>query len=697
MADRSELRKRQDKAVEEFIEGEVITCLDAHEAYSNRCDKWTKRFEALRSVQGLTYGDDPDTTPKLEPWEGSADVGLPLEAIILRSIIARFVKTIFTKPICTVAVRGNKPGLQTDSKTLGEYNEYTLEDEMGFERRFYDILMDVGLTGDGIGKLIEADEEYEWEEIYHTLIHPDTGEPVTDPNTANEFDAEEWPNGYPIEVPDDHQPEQDIVSGATPKVEQVTVTKKDKTYFGSKLIPVDPRDLVLPKDATDWDYDSLPFLGHKLKKTWHWLKAREGDVEDGGYDSEVIERLKPKNEEGGKVPTTFRIPLIEMWGKVDMPVATGGGDGKTKVREIIALYALETKELLGWIPNPYRGKRMFFHWQIMPMPHRARGKGIPEFAKGIRDLADSLFNNLSNRDTINAHPPFVYDEESGFDPDIHQFGPQEFWGVNDKTKLGRLDMGNSDEGRTEWAINFALTMLQRLFGVNDYDAQLNDKSKGNAGYRSIMAMIGEGNYSFDTMIALLQMTNKKFFEANIRMHAKMLREAGMQKKIFHVTGDSDNPFREIDAETLSLGWNFMPRGTSITNNQQYKQQQALGNLEVLSKTIFFDPNLSPTTLDNLRKVVQAYIDAADIKITLPDKGQLEQEQVQQKTKVAATLQRQQQLRQLQATAKYKKGTPQGKAAQAVLAKLAMSGQDLRQSPRQRSKKPQPGLKLRGTH
>ena len=29
---------------------------------------------------------------------------------------------------------------------------------------------------------------YEWEETYFALINPTTGEPITDPNTKNEFD-----------------------------------------------------------------------------------------------------------------------------------------------------------------------------------------------------------------------------------------------------------------------------------------------------------------------------------------------------------------------------------------------------------------------------------------------------------------------------------------------------------------------------
>ena len=664
---KTELRKKQDQAVKEFIEREVIPCLESHRSYEKKVDNWTKRFEAIRSIQGLSYGDDPDAYPKLEPWKYSSDVGVPLEAIIIRAIIARFVKTILTKPICNVGGRGGQD--KTDAKIVEEYNTYSLEDEMNFERQFYDVITDAGLTGDGIGKLIEADEDYEWDETYFTLLHPDTGEPIPDPGTKNEFD-EEWPNGYPIEVAEDFQPQPDIATGVVPEVREITVTKKDKTYFGTKLIPVDPKDLVLPDGADTWDYDELPWIAHKFEKNWHWLKAREGNPDEGGYEN--VEEIKPADDQQGKVSTVKKNKLLEVRGRVDLP---NGSEGKNRVREIIALYEREKGELLGWIANPYKGKRMIFHWQIMPMPHRARGKSIPEFARGIRDLVDSLFNNLVNRDTINAHPPFIYDELSGFDPEIHTFGPNEFWGVNDKTKLGRMEMGNYSEARTQWVIEFTLGILQKLFGVTDYTTGTSSGVLENKTARGIMAIIGEGNFSFDTMIALLQMTNKKFFEANIQMHAKMMKDAGMEQKVFYVTESQENPFRKIAQSSLALKWNFIPRGTSVSNNIYRKRQDAQESYGLLSKNPFFSAELSPTTLNNLKEITQNLLDAYELKtVKLPDFQTLTQEMIKMKAAVQQEIMKKQQLEQLKKTAKFKKGTPEGVAAQRVLQDIEMGGQ-----------------------
>lgn len=671
MSNKTALRKKRDLEVKNWIEQEVMVHKDAHKAYSRKVDNFTKRFDAVRSIQGLDYGDDPDKFPKLEPWKWSSDVGVPIEAITIRAIIARFVKTIFTKPLCNITGRGHSD--KKDAKTVQEYNECTLQDEMNFERVFYDILMDTGLTGDGYGKLIEADEEYEWEETYFTLIQPGTdNEPVIDPENVNEYD-EEWPNGYPLEVDENFQPTPDVTTGLVPEVKEITITKTDKIYFGTKLIPVNPKDLILPEDAEDYDLDELPFVGHLMKKNWHKLKAKVGDVEDGGYDEDAVNKIKP-NAKSDKVSTIPKIQLIEVRGEVELSESVDGD--KKRVREVIALYAIKDGELLGWIFNPYKGKRQIYHWQIMPMPHRSRGKGIPEFARGIRDLVDSLLNNMVNRDTINSHAPFIYDEESGFDPEIHEFGPNEFWGVSDQTKLGRLEMGNYSEARSQWVIDFVMGLLQRLFGVNDQNLGIADPSNKTA--RGIMALIGEGNFSFDTMIALLNMTNKKFFEGNILMHAKMMRDAGMEDKVFYVTEEEENPFRKISRKTLSFKWNFIPRGTSINDNIYRKKQDAQEAYAVFQKNLFFSPELSPTTLNNLREVTQNLVDAYQLKgVTLPDAEKLQQEQIKQKAMVEEEIRKKQQLDQLKTVAKHKKGTPEGEAAKQVIADIELSQQDER--------------------
>lgn len=662
-------RQKANEAIKEFIETEVLPQIEAQKGFETKVDNWTKRFEAIRSIQGLDYGDDPDANPKLEPWRFAADCGVPLEAITLRAIIARFVKTIFTKPICNVSPRG-KSDRQT-SKIVQEYNEYTLEDEMNYERNFYDIMMDVGLTGDGWGKLVEINDDYEWDETYFTLINSVSGEPVIDPETKVEGD-DEWPEGYPVEVNEEFQPLPDPITGSTPEVKEVTVTKKVKKYFGTKIIPVDPKDLILPDGCDTYEVDDMPWIGHRFKKNWYWLKDREGKPEDGGYEN--IDILKPAPQ-GDSVSTVDRIGLIEVWGSVDIE----NSEGKKKPREIIALYALEKAELLGWIPNPYKGQRMLFHWQIMPMPHRARGKSIPEFARGLRDLIDSLFNNMINRDTINSHPPFVYDEESGFDPEIHSFGPAEFWGVNDKSKLGRLDMGNIQEFRSQWIIEFALGLLQKLFGVTDYTLGSESNIASNKTARGIMAIIGEGNFSFDTMIALLQMTNKKFFEANIKMHAKMMKEYSMEKKVFYVTEEEDNPYREIALNALSLNWNFIPRGTSVNVNVYRRKEDAKESYAILAKNPLFSA-MTPTTMNNMRELTQNLVDAFDLKtINLPTQEQIAQEMLKLKADAIQEIIKRQKLDQLKKVAKFKKGTPEGNAAQKVLTDIEMGAQPTEQS------------------
>ena len=82
-----ELRKKQSEIIKDFIEREVLKNEEQHNEYSRVLTNWEKRFEAARSIQGLSYGDDPDKYPKLEPWKYSSDVGIPIEAITVRAIV----------------------------------------------------------------------------------------------------------------------------------------------------------------------------------------------------------------------------------------------------------------------------------------------------------------------------------------------------------------------------------------------------------------------------------------------------------------------------------------------------------------------------------------------------------------------------------------------------------------------------------
>jgi hypothetical protein len=178
------------------------------------------------------------------------------------------------------------------------------------------------------------------------------------------------------------------------------------------------------------------------------------------------------------------------------------------------------------------------------------------------------------------------------------------------------------------------------------------------------------------MISLLQLTNKKFFEANIRMHAKMMKEYGMEEKVFYVTEEKQNPYRKIASSLLSLNWNFIPRGTSLEANAYKKKSDARERYAILSKNFFFQPQVSPTALNNLRELTQDLIDAEGIKtIKLPNQQELAQEMIKQKAAIQQEIMKKQQLEQLKKTAKFKKGTPEGNAAQKVLDDIEMSGQN----------------------
>ena len=58
---------------------------------------------------------------------------------------------------------------------------------------------------------------------------------------------------------------------------------------------------------------------------------------------------------------------------------------------------------------------MIFHWQIMPMPHKTRGKSIPEFARGLRDLETTMSDVWKGKsDYLRKHAPSFLEKFSAY-------------------------------------------------------------------------------------------------------------------------------------------------------------------------------------------------------------------------------------------------------------------------------------------
>ena len=68
----------------------VLKCgTDSKEAYRQRfknLDEWQKRFDCLRSTGSL------DNDVKTTPWLGAANVGMPLDATVIYTLVSRGVR-----------------------------------------------------------------------------------------------------------------------------------------------------------------------------------------------------------------------------------------------------------------------------------------------------------------------------------------------------------------------------------------------------------------------------------------------------------------------------------------------------------------------------------------------------------------------------------------------------------------------------
>jgi len=631
-------RKDVNDRLRAYFSGTLKNWVEEADGKIKKIDMWTKRFMAARSIAGLEgYGDNAGVRPKDQPFAGCADIGMPIEAITIRAIVGRFIKAIFTTPICHVTGRGNSD--RNNAKVVQEYNEYSLSEEMQFQRKYYNSIMNTCLDGDSYRKIIEHDEDYEYEEEYLTLVDPATKKPVLD----NE--------GYPVEVMEETPINQDPATGIIHEKQKVVTYKSEKKYFGTDCVIIPCKHIIIPPDEPEWDIQELSGIGHRFWKPFYWLKDREGKPSEGGYEN--VDQLKQyARPEDSTSPTSDfdpnkRIMLIEWRGKFEVI------KGKSP-REIIALYAPEEDVLLGWIENPYKGERHIYHDQIMPLPNQHHGIGIPQFAWSLRNLIDALVNQSVDRNTLDMHSPILYDEESTFDPDLYQIGLNEFWPTPRNAILGRLQQNNRSEEYTKWLIEFTLSMIQKLFGVNDYTLGAESNIASNKTARGILAIIGEGNISFAQMITLLQLENAKFFRGNILMTAKMLKDSGMEKKVFYVTEETENPYRDISQNTLSVKYNFIPRGTANDINQEvkYTKNMELYNVFLKTRNPFFDPQFAPESAENLKVLTENILDSAGIKgVNLPSFEQLVQSMKNLQVKAIQEVQQQQMQAQAQQRAK----------------------------------------------
>lgn len=559
------------KSLKEF----VLKCgTDSKEAYKGRfkmLDESQKRFDCLRSTGSL------DNDVKSTPWIGAANVGMPLDATVIYTLVSRLIKAEFgVDPSINV-----RPYDLPYSPHIQRYINWQCYTEM--DLFIQKILWYQGMAVDG-DKIIKTviDKDEVWFDDDSIVFLNAQDEPYISKET-----------GAPLEAEDEDQPAiYDPESMQEYKPQKATLAKSRITYYGPRAISIPAKHFFVPQNADTIDPSKVEWCLHEFWRPYGWLHQKSEQNPDM-FDRDVVRKLRKDKdksramEEDNKMKTfgidlktkTKMFKFHEWHGRWE--------DERGNTHELVALAAPEQKEFLGYIPNRFffrSGRRQFVHYTLFPQDGKFWGRGVPEILRGIRSMLDTLFNTGLDRSALYNNPPLLYAlKQSGFDPSEHKFGPGKSWGL---LKLGD-DMIRTLQFPTSGVTNeleyqqILYSVVQRLFGITDF-------SMGGAGQKGIggtiagatsktasgvSSLIQESNIRFDVFIRLVQQWSNPELAMQIFKHFSMNRYSIMDARDqLNKPKDIFDPIMKLTEDELNKNFEYTFPGNTGTINPIIEQQ-----------------------------------------------------------------------------------------------------------------------------
>jgi hypothetical protein len=543
-----------------FVKGLTDDSLNDREQkkFDEELENLEKRFEAMRSVRGLDYKD----LPKTSPWPGCSDIGIPIEAITIQSIVARTDRTEFERlPLTHVTPVG-----PSDVATAPKVEAFLDWQKLNLMRVRIPKLMATraALTLGSYFFKVVFEEKYVWdEEDVYGLRDPDTGEVMKDEGGR----IVQWD-------PEGEQPLNDSLKPY--QIVPLAETYKKDTYRGPVLYGRHPKNILWSKDETSYDPADWDWWADLYERSVEWLDTKGREQ---GYINvdQIIAKLQLRAfESGAKIDRKRMVKLREWHGEYDVA-------GNGKMRCVTAIIAPEYNVFLGWEKDKVKqktGEPNLIHRCPIPMEGRVLGQSIPRFIKGLRDAIDGIFNSMLDQASRKNNPPIIYAHGSGFDPGKHNFGYR-FWPEKTPGTLRELAMAHNDNIEVQ-KIQLLMELVQRLFGVSD--STLGADNPKNQTYGGITTLLAEGNVNIDMLIQTMNESNIRLDELIISLNAIYIRrdeegqgiplEFPLIDDYSSVMEDPDNPFATITEEELLGRYNFMPTGASLTINTRSIREEA---------------------------------------------------------------------------------------------------------------------------
>ncbi len=620
------ITNREDE-LRDFIIREVEESIAYQQPRIEQVKEYTKRYEAKRSISGLLgWGDDPKKNPKDSPWDGCADVGIPIDAFTIEGLLPRFLKVCYgSKPI--VWVRGTAQSDIPKAPIVQEALNYQLTRMIKIYRRMKLIFKTVTMEGDGFAKCVWEKQTRPFNRIVHYLQNPMDGKLILNPET-NKL----------MEVKEDYTPQPLDGFGTMPIMVKDEIQEEKVIYEGPMVYGRTIKELIIPKNADSPEIEDWDWICDTYEKTFDWLARREGDIKEGKFKNvdKIFEDVISKSADHNKAMRT-PIKIFEWYGRYDI-------NEDNKDEEIVAFVCPKYKVLLGWMLSPFP-VRPFFHYQIIPMEGRPFGKGVPEFLIGLRDMIDAVFNQMIDRGSINNNPPVIV--PSDHEDELNPFGPGVKWKSDNPVAYRVLELPKSEQ--IEFAkMEFLLGMVQKLFGVMDYAVAETGGLAGNRTATGIMSVIGEGNIKFDDMIRALQDINEDLYDFIVNLNADNLDDNFIE----NLTEQKVNPFKDINKSYWAGNYDYESVGNSININRGIEQSNAVMSYNTMVNSYGKNPALSEQTMID---VTQNFFRSIDIRnVRLKSEEQIAQEKEEAKQIQAQALQMAVQTQQSEIAAKQAK-------------------------------------------
>jgi len=527
----------------------------ARQKYIKNIKSYNERYNAQRSILGLTYGGGVIK----EPWIGASDFGFPLEAITIDNLVTREYKAkwkdrpmVRLKPI---QKQGNEY-----VKDVEGYLEYKLRHKIPnfiSLRRSADRVKSI--EGGFVTKLFNTEYKH-WETISdgnYALLNKSTGEYVTKPDGSllTSDGTESLPNENFV-------------------FEEIK-TKEEKLYFkGTKYKIKYYEDIIVPENADtpfvedlDWLIDITEYSESDLYKMKKGMTTKE--------KKKIDELLSSYDDTAKKQSKRDKITLWEFWGSYDI-------DGDDIDEEIRVILSPDFEVIVSVEENPYGGNKPYFHHYLKERKKCFWGVGVVEYLSGIRGVIDTLINANFNRRSIADNPIILVNATAGYDPDLCEISPFSIWPVQDRSGIGELQLSKGEQANMA-DLQLLLGLAQKVYGgVSDYASGMESQIASNRTAHGIQSIINQGDLKFEDIVDHDQDINSREYYFMMKyLFPEDLEE--IEGEDFVILG-TDDPFRRMTKDKLAPEYLVECVTSDVSEKREVKYQKYLGLLDFVYRS-----------------------------------------------------------------------------------------------------------------